>query len=296
MPTRSAPLVPLAALLCVSACATPEVAKHTDSAAPATAMASAAGSSVAPAIMNIVTTDYHFDAPDTIGAGVVSMRLVNNGKEMHHVQLVRLHEGKTYADMMATMQKMAPGSMPPAWMEVVGGPNAPSGTREQLVTQELTPGAYALICVIPSPDGVPHMMKGMTRALTVVPATGVAATMPTADVNVTMTDYAWEVSTPITTGKHVIRLENAAVQPHEMFIVKLAPGKTAMDYVTWAEKPAGPPPGDAMGGTTAMTKGMPAFVSIDFAPGEYAMICFIPDAKDGKPHFVHGMIKQFKVT
>ena len=38
------------------------------------------------------------------------------------------------------------------------------------------------------------------------------------------------------------------------------------------------------------------YATIDFAPGEYGMICFFPDAKDGKPHFMHGMIRQFSVT
>ncbi len=33
---------------------------------------------------------------------------------------------------------------------------------------------------------------------------------------------------------------------------------------------------------------------VDLAPGEYAIVCFLPDAKDGKPHFVHGMIQQIK--
>jgi hypothetical protein len=36
-------------------------------------------------------------------------------------------------------------------------------------------------------------------------------------------------------------------------------------------------------------------VTLTLTAGEYGLLCFIPDAKDGKPHFVHGMIKQFVV-
>jgi len=36
-------------------------------------------------------------------------------------------------------------------------------------------------------------------------------------------------------------------------------------------------------------------VDLDLAPGEYGLLCFLPDAKDGKPHFVHGMHKQITV-
>lgn len=31
-------------------------------------------------------------------------------------------------------------------------------------------------------------------------------------------------------------------------------------------------------------------------PGDYGLICFVPDAKDGKPHLVHGMVKTIKVS
>ena len=38
------------------------------------------------------------------------------------------------------------------------------------------------------------------------------------------------------------------------------------------------------------------FITADFQPGRYALLCFIPDAKDGKPHFVHGMAKEITVA
>jgi hypothetical protein len=37
------------------------------------------------------------------------------------------------------------------------------------------------------------------------------------------------------------------------------------------------------------------YFTADLTPGEYLLICFLPDAKDGKPHFVHGMMQQIKV-
>ena len=33
-----------------------------------------------------------------------------------------------------------------------------------------------------------------------------------------------------------------------------------------------------------------------FEPGSYALICFVPDAKDGKPHAMHGMLKTLTVS
>lgn len=31
-------------------------------------------------------------------------------------------------------------------------------------------------------------------------------------------------------------------------------------------------------------------------PGDYGLMCFVADAKDGKPHLVHGMVKTIKVS
>jgi hypothetical protein len=34
---------------------------------------------------------------------------------------------------------------------------------------------------------------------------------------------------------------------------------------------------------------------VNLEPGEYALLCFVPDDEDGKPHIQHGMAKQFTV-
>ena len=45
-----------------------------------------------------------------------------------------------------------------------------------------------------------------------------------------------------------------------------------------------------------MAKGAVMYVPVDLPAGEYALICFIPDAKDGKAHYLHGMMKAFTVS
>ena len=57
----------------------------------------------------------------------------------------------------------------------------------------------------------------------------------------------------------------------------------------------GPPPGEPLSGVAGLGVGKTATFPLTLTPGNYALICFIPDAKDGKPHFVHGMIQNFKV-
>jgi hypothetical protein len=43
-------------------------------------------------------------------------------------------------------------------------------------------------------------------------------------------------------------------------------------------------------------KGARAYFTADFTPGNYVMLCFIPDAKDGKSHMEHGMVQPFTVN
>jgi hypothetical protein len=50
-----------------------------------------------------------------------------------------------------------------------------------------------------------------------------------------------------------------------------------------------------MGGVVALDKGGDATFTADLTAGDYALMCFIPDSKDGKPHHAHGMAKPIKV-
>lgn len=245
----------------------------------------------APNLVTVTAREFAFGAPATIPAGLTTIRLVNEGKEMHHVQLIRVGEGHTAAELMEASRTEGP---PPSWVTFVGGPNAHAPGTPSDATMVLEPGEYVLVCFIPSPDGVPHMAKGMMKPLTVVPASPNAAA-PTADVTMTLRDYGFDVAPEITAGKRTIEVVNAAEQSHEVFVARLEPGKTPQDLLAWIQSQQGPPPALPMGGTTAMSKGERNQITADFTPGEYVLLCFVPDAGDGRPHVAHGMVRQFTV-
>jgi hypothetical protein len=158
----------------------------------------------------------------------------------------------------------------------------------------LEPGRYVMVCHIPSPDGVPHLAKGMFKQFTVVAAPKPAAE-PKADVTMTLSDYAFTLSAPIAAGRRTIRMVNAAAQPHEAFIAKLAPGKTAQDALAFLQKMQGEPPIMPVGGATGLSTGRAMTFAADFTPGQYVLLCFVPDAKDGRAHIAHGMVKTIEV-
>jgi hypothetical protein len=58
----------------------------------------------------------------------------------------------------------------------------------------------------------------------------------------------------------------------------------------------GPPPAMPLGGVAGVASGHPSFFDVDLKPGTYALICFLEDAKDGKPHYMHGMTQEITIS
>jgi hypothetical protein len=208
------------------------------------------------------------------------------------MQILKLTNGKTFADLSAALKRQGPS---PKWMKVVGGPNAPAPGTESNATMMLSPGNYAIICFVDI-GGAPHFTKGMIKPLRVVASTDAPASSPKPDVTATLYDYNFKLSTPILAGTRTIKVENTAIQPHEVELVQLAPGKSVNDFLAWAGGGMkGPPPGKPIGGIAGIEHGMSQTFTANFTPGNYGLICFLSDVKDNKPHFTHGMTKQFAV-
>lgn len=289
--------VPVLAAMALAACSVKEAPNN--AAVTDTGMAAASMAAPAPTanVVHVTANDFSFDAPAEIPAGLTTLHLMNQGKEVHQAQLLKLNDGKTYADFVAAMKAMKPEAPPPPWVVPTGGPNAAPTSGTAAATSTLEPGNYALVCFIPSSDGVPHIMKGMSRGLVVTPSTTPAAPEPTPTTNLTLADYKFTFSQPLKAGENVVRVESVADQPHEVVVFKLAPGKTLKDFQAWLPvSDKTPPPAIPYGGVVGLVKGGHAFFTVNLDAGDYVLVCFLPDAKDGKPHFVHGMVQSFKIS
>lgn len=268
-------------------------AKAEDTAAASDAPPEGGGVSAPANIVEVRGLDYTFEAPLEIPSGWTTFRFVNAGPEPHHMTLMRLENGHTPSDLLKAMQDRKPLS---GIATALGGPNAGELGVHSNATVDLAPGEYVMTCFIPSPDGVPHVFKGMIKPITVrSDAAGVAPRAP--DVTVTFTDYAFTVSGEIAAGERTIMTTNdaAATEPHELVLVRLAPGKTVADLDRWMHNMDSPPPGEFLGGVTGMDPGQSNVFTANFTPGEYALICPIPSDKDGQSHSTKGMVHQFSV-
>ncbi len=250
-----------------------------------------------PSHVIVTATDFAFTAPDSILAGLEMFHLANKGPSIHHLQVVQLDSGRTVADLMNAMRNPGP---PPAWARFIGGPNAvaPVPTDTSVAWLTLTPGNYALICLVPDTAGVPHFAQGMVRPLTVTKNDSTPAPEPQADVVIHLKDYGFDIIGNLTAGAHTIRVVNDGPQPHEMLIAQLAPRKKAMDLATWvtAGKMRGAPPAKPLGGATTLAPGASQVIAVTLTAGNYGLLCLVPDAKDGKPHAMHGMVKDLTVS
>lgn len=276
-----------AAVFLLGACAKSETQAAGDSAASASAAAPADAANM----VSYTANEFSFQGPDSIPAGLTMFHLSDAGQELHHLQLIKLEQGKTLADFQEAIKN--PGPLP-AWAVEYGGVNPPVPGGMTTAMHVMEPGNYAVVCFVPSADHVPHIAKGMVKSLVVTPGSGSTAE-PSADVTLTLSDYAFTLSKPLAAGKQMIKVENSASQAHEVLLVQLEPGKTIEDLGNWVEDMKGPPPGKPLGGIPAVAQGKAWYFEANLEPGEYGFICFVPDAKDGKPHFAHGMAQQFKV-
>jgi uncharacterized cupredoxin-like copper-binding protein len=257
-------------------------------------LAAAASHAPKPNVVTVTARDFAFELPASIPAGVTTFRFVNKGALAHHMTIVRLDEGRTAVEALKAVMAVGRGPRP-EWMHPVGGPQSAKPGIEANATVLLEPGNYLVFCEVPGPDPVAHYMKGMAKALTVTgPAH--AGALPTADVALSLTDYAFTFAHPLTRGRHTVAVTNHGAQVHMVVINRFPPGQTLDDFVAWANNPQGRPgPGYTMGGVTEIPPGGTVTFTRNFIPGHYGMICFTPDTKDGKPHFLHGMQKEFEV-
>lgn len=236
-------------------------------------------------------SEHVFDGPSEIEGGWVKLTLTNEGQEAHHLQLIKLLEGKTMDDLNAALS--TDGENFPTWAIPYGGPNAPDpgGTTSAIVY--IDPGSYAMICVIPDAEGIPHFIQGMVAPLTVTEPTGPVADEPLADITINLTEFTFLVSGELTPGEHIIRFNNAGTQVHEAYLVKLNDGVTAEDYLN---TPLGEiPPAISLGGITGIVPGDDNYIPVTLEAGEYALYCFFIDPTTHAPHFVQGMVLQLTV-
>lgn len=264
------------------------------------AQSAAASPAAGAPLVEIVAEDYALDAPDVIASGWTTIRLRNDGEEVHMVFMGRLPESVSFeryerelqaefsgisnailegrADFDRSMEML--GEALPEWfpeLQFVGGPGLLAPGLESTVTLLLEPGRYALECYVKAEDGSVHYMEGMTRPLTVTEERS-DAMQPSPDIRVTLSNGGIGLGGDLTPGRHIVEvhvLENPEVGfGHSVHFARLDRDSTAEDVIAWMnwfdiDGLRAPAPAELVGGMHPMGAGETAYFTVDLEPGRY---------------------------
>jgi hypothetical protein len=245
-------------------------------------------------VITIHTTDYTFTGPEELPAGRVTIKMINDGPQPHHIQLLRLNDGVTMDQFMAALQVSEFEALPLVSFE--GGPGVVPAGGEQTVMMDIPAGQYLLTCfVADQTDGLPHMAHGMMQPIVVTGDAPATAADPASDAEIEMKDFAFTAPDKVAAGHHTWKVNNTGKQPHEMSLIKLAEGKTMADVMAFMQAPEGMPPFVEAGGLQAINPGATAWMDLDLTPGTYVAVCFVPDPASEAPHLALGMMRPILV-
>jgi hypothetical protein len=260
--------------------------------------ASGASAEPKPRSITIGAKDFSFDAPPSIEGGSVKVTLDNTGAEVHQVDFIELDDGQTVESVLAAAGETGLQSTREI-ADYRSGPNSalPGGKTSSI--QTLAPGNYAIACLLPGPDGIPHVVKGMIQPITVEKPGKAADQKPPKATKVALEDYHFDVPKSFK-GTGTIDITNKGDELHELVVGKLQDGKTIQDVVAFGSQPAFQPwtipqPYDDIGGITAMSNGNKSRITLSkLDPGDYGFFCFVPD-EEGVSHVAAGMVYPFTV-
>ena len=111
--------------------------------------------------IGVVATDFAFDAPATIEAGRTSFVLTNEGDEAHFLAIAKLAEG---VDLQTAMESEDDSAITGFWSTGIA---ATGGDDDEVITFDLEPGNYGMVCFVPAADGTPHAFMGMQAEFTI---------------------------------------------------------------------------------------------------------------------------------
>jgi hypothetical protein len=179
----------------------------------------------------------------------------------------------------------------PANAEDIGGPGTALPGDSTHVWLDLAPGHYAVLCFYAG-----HLKRGAARDFEAVGPVHAAA-VPRADLNVRMVNFGYLVTGALHAGHQILHVENAGPEPHEFDFYRLAAGKTPKDFFAWKENHRkGVAPALPVGGSGSMVAGRAVWLPLTLTAGRYFAFCEVPARVDGKPHYMHGMVREFTVA
>lgn len=263
-----------------------------------------------PRIIEVLSHEMGFEAPDVISSGWTTFRYQNLTPEPHFFLLQKYPEGKDLATAKseispvydAAIKMIHSGNIQqgyaqleklPDWSRDVvmaGGPGLISPSKIAETTVDLDPGLYIMECYLKMSNGNFHSEMRKIRELRVTKSTTEnREPQSTKKLSISSTGGI-EYYGSIRPGKHVFAVEFRDQKLHENFVghdVHLVRLKKDADinelnaWMNWLDPGAFMTPSpkgiEFLGGTQEMPEGKISYFSALLSPGDYAFISEVPD-------------------
>ena len=112
-------------------------------------------------------------------------------------------------------------------------------------------------------------------------------------------DFSFNGPDTVPAGTTKVTVDNQGQSLHQVALMQLGEGKTFADFTTYAQTASESEPVPAWltpaGGPVVAAPGQSASSFVDLQPGEYVLMCNIPDAQ-GTPHYALGQVRGLQVT
>ena len=228
------------------------------------------------------------EGPDSIGPGWTHVRVEEDGKG-HILVLFRL--SGSAPDLGAFLTALDTAAATPRGATALGGPEV--GDTGEVVLQ-LTPGRYLFGCVRRAQNGHRHASLGETKVLLVTggPVAAGRTSPPASTGELKLVDFAYLGPDTLPAGAHMLRVENAGTQDHQLRLARLRTGASVQD---WMKAPNPNLVAPAVAGVARMGPGAVAYLPVELSVGTYVAYCLVTDPASGREHIQMGMLRTIQV-
>ncbi len=226
---------------------------------------------------------FRYSAPRTAPAGLVEIRLRNDGDAPHKAQLWRIDGDHTVQEALRVRRPQ------PDWLRTAGGVGLTQPGETASSLQRLRPGLHYVAGTGDRPGRVATFR---------VRGSAPAQRLPAAPARVDALDFRFEVA-GLQRGPNTVEFRNTGAEPHHAYFIPMTAGADLSAVRTFftTRSSTGPPPVDPEGTreTVVIEGGDRQVTELDLDAGRYAVVCFVRNRAGGPPHVELGMLNELTV-